>query len=134
MGHLVAAACVLLLFPALEVTACSTGGWNPDDLVQNEPVYSANGRYCAIVRWYDVADFHSERAGKVFHLDPEYGSDEKEPVPAPTHVTVAWYEVTAAGPRRIAEVSIPRQMTQILLADSGRYLAAVRRIHGGYCY
>lgn len=101
--------------------------------MENEPVYSANGRYCAIARWYDVPDFGSERAGKVFHLDPEYAGEDDKPRRFSERVIVAWYEVTAAGRRRIAELPVSRDMDDVLVADSGQSLIAVRRIHGGPC-
>src|SRR5438445_3508392 len=127
------AASVLLLLPAVESVACSARQWQPEDLVENEPVYSANGRYCAVARWYDVPDFGGERAGKVFHLDPEYEGEEHSSRAFSERVIVAWYEVTEAGHRRIAELPVPRRMDEVLVADSGQYLVAVRRIHGGSC-
>lgn len=122
----------LLLLPAAKGIACSARQWDPEELVANEPVYSANGRYCAIQRQYDVPDFKSERAGKVMHLDPEYDGEDPDSRPFREETAVAWYEVTPAGPRRIAEVQVSRH-AYLLVADSGRYLVAALGIYGGPC-
>lgn len=124
---------LLLLLPAAKGIACSARQWDPEEFVANEPVYSANGRYCAILRWHDVPDFSSERAGKVFRLDSRNDNEDYIPPPYPEERTVAWYEVTPAGHRRIAELHVSSSLTEMLVADSGRYLVMGRTIHPGMC-
>ena len=127
---------MLVVFPAARAVACSGRAWGPDDLVENQPVYSANGRFCSVVRWSEgLADFTSERAGTLFHLDPENGEndnpDEKRATPTPrTTVTTGWYESVRDEHRRIGEVAFDvGAASDVLVADSGRYLVAVRRIN-----
>lgn len=122
---------LLLLLPAVEAIACSEKQRDPEELVRNEPVYSANRRYCAILRRYDISDFGHTRAGTLFHLDPEYADEKHRPLPEPKHRTVAWYEVTPSGHRLIAELQVDGGLTDLLVADSGRYVVAVRQLHGG---
>src|SRR5947207_11762248 len=118
--HRVAVAAILGLFVASEIFACSAKNWDPSELVENTPVYSANGRFCVVVRWYPgVADFKSARAGDIADA---VAADEKS-------LTAAFYE----GRRLVAEIAIDRGLFgDVLVADSGRYLVVVRGL-GGPC-
>jgi TonB family protein len=124
----------LLLAAAPRGAACSGRTWDPNELVENESASSANGRFVAVIRRYAaVPDFTSERAGKVFRMDPEY---EDAPLPPLQKTfTVALYESGVQGRRRIAEIPIlVDEIDQVLVPDSGRYLVAVRNLrHGGGC-
>jgi hypothetical protein len=127
-----AVAAILGLFAASEIFGCSAKSWEPNELVENAPDYSANRRFCVIVRWYpEIADFTGERAGKIFGLDRPDGLDDDSSAgpPLPPTVTAAFYE----GRRLVAEIPIDRRMLrQVLVADSGRFFAVVRGL-GGAC-
>jgi hypothetical protein len=96
---------------------------NPDALVGNEPVFSANGRYAAVVRWHDaVPDFR-----KVRERDLQQSSDS-------TSVHAGWYAVDARGRTLLREIPLERDsFTAVLPSDSGRYLVALQDVHRG-CY
>jgi hypothetical protein len=126
-----------------EVTACSLQSWSPDDLVTNEPVYSANGRFSAIVRWNDeVADFTSERAGKAFGLDNPKPDNEWVDVdsaaahpPDRTTVPTAVYESTDRRNVLLGEIPLPAGgFSDVLVSDSGKYIIAVQRYAGCSAY
>lgn len=91
--------------------------WDPDRLLENEVVSSANGRFRAVVRWYEgVPDFKSRRAGDVF--------PDGEPVRG--SVTVALYESGL-----LAEIPIDvSRIDHVFVSDTGRYLVAVERPYG----
>ena len=129
--HRFAVVVSITLFVASEIFACSARSWDPNELVENTPDYSANRRFCVIVRWYpEIADFTGERAGKVFGLDrPDGLDDDRDVPPLPPTVMTAFYE----GRRLVAEISIDRNIVrEVLVADSGRYFAVVRGL-GGVC-
>jgi TonB family protein len=124
-----------LLLTFLLVAAASHGAaqlrsWEPNDLIENKPVWSANGRFCVIVRWYpSVPDFKSERAGKVLGLDdPEPLAspiDENAAVPAEQErpITAALYESHDGSRELIAELAMDRGIAgHVLVSDSGRYV------------
>lgn len=106
---------VLMTAWAVEVFAC-TVAWDADRPLTNEVVSSANGRYCAVVRWYErIPDFRSVRAG-------DYAMDDEKP--APNTVVVATYDRTGATPRLLAETAFDHTLgNQVLVSDSGRYVA-----------
>jgi TonB family protein len=131
-----------MIAAALIVLACTVQNLEPNDLVTNEPVCSANGRFCAVVRWNPgVADFTSERAGKVFGLDQpepvETAAEpvvDAEPVGPPKPLIAALYEMTPGGRRLVAETPIERAgASQIVVPDSGRTLVALNLSGGGGC-
>lgn len=133
-------ATLLILALGGEASACSGWQWQANDLVTNEPVSSANGRYTAVVRWHEgVRDFTSERAGKFFSLDhpePPAPFDDEEPAadPAPPQQTViaALYENAPRTRRLVAEIPILREhIDQVLVPNSGQYLVATRRLQAG---
>jgi len=131
------AVAVLLVSLAANAGACSMRNWDPNDLIENTPVMSANGRYTAVVRWWpDIPDFKSERAGKVLHFDdpPTYdveGNEFFESAPRPELVTTALYESGVL----LHEFAIKQDsFTTVLVPDSGRYLVAYRSFGGGGCY
>ena len=111
---------VFALLGAGEVAACSMLSWDPDRLLENEVVSSANGRFRAVVRWHDgVPDFTSRRAGDVF----------PDGAPVGSQVTVALYES-----RLLAEIPIDRsRVDEVFVSDSGRYLVALQRLSGSNC-
>src|SRR5215212_3945292 len=128
-------AAFLLLLLGRPLAACSVAAWDPNDLVANEPIYSANRQFCAVVRRYDgIADFTSERAGKVFGLDnPEPADADAISAPAPQSetVTAALYEMTPRGRRLVAEIPLDRATTdEVLVSDSGMALVAIRHLGG----
>jgi Gram-negative bacterial TonB protein C-terminal len=110
-----------LVLAAEQVAACSMKSWEPDELVENTPEVSANGRFQAVVRWYEhIPDFKTARAG-----EPRENTSRRETVVA------ALYE----GRRKIAELPLHAPSTgQVLISDSGRYLIATNtgRACGGF--
>lgn len=113
---------------AMRADACSLKSWEPDELVQNTPVYSANGRFCVVMRWWaGVPDFQSERAGTVLHLDDENVAASDEP---PREVAVAaLYEISGTTRRLVAEIPIPDENAgAVLVPDSGRAVVTFRGI------
>jgi TonB family protein len=123
-------AAIAALLMADDLAACSAAMFDPNEMIENTPVYSANGRFCVIVRWYEgVADFKSERAGALLGLD----GPEGEPfVPPPPTVKVAFYDV-GAHRKLIAETAVERaSLGNVMVADSGRTVVFVRG-PGGAC-
>ena len=117
-------AALLILLSAGQVAACSMRGLDPNDLVENTPVYSANGRFCVVVRWHEgLADFTNQLAGTFFHMD-----DPAPPDAAPRKtVFAALYESGTKSRRLIAEIPLDIEKTgDVLVPDSGRYLV----VHG----
>src|SRR4029079_9522964 len=135
----VAAIAVIALVAAQEVVACSGRIWEDNDLVENEPDWSANRRFCAVVRWHEgIADFTSKLAGAFFRMDDdrtneEIAEDARALVPRPT-VIAALYESQPWGRVRINEIPLDiASVNDVLVSDSGRYLVAVRRLGTGGC-
>src|SRR5258708_655358 len=130
MGRRVSVAGLGILRGAGQVAACSVRGWDANDLVENTPVYSANARFCVVVRWREgLSDFTNERAGTYFHMDDPAPPDEAEHgfPPPPKTVIAALYEMEANARRLLAEIPLDIEKTgQVLVTDSGRYLVAVR--------
>lgn len=112
---------VFALLAVGEVVACSMMPWDPDRLVENEVVSSANGRFRAVVRRYEgVPDFTSRLARDVI---PD---DERTPR---NTVTVAFYES-----HLLAEIPIDvDRVDDVFVSDSGRYLVALERLSSA-CY
>jgi len=112
---------ILMLLAVREVAACSALSWDPDRLLENEVVSSANGRFRAVVRWNEgVPDFMSKHAGDVVP-DGER--------PPRTSVTVALYESTL-----LAEIPMDiDRVDDVFISDSGRYLVALERLSHA-CY
>jgi hypothetical protein len=118
--HRFAVAASIALFAASEILACSAKSWDSNEIVENAPVYSANGRFCVVVRWYaGVADFKSARARDIADAA----------VADANSLTAAFYE----GRRLVAEIPVDNDMIRgVLVADSGRYFVVVRGL-GGPC-
>ena len=108
---------------AAVILACSLPVWYPDTVVRNEPVYSRNGRFCAIVRRVEgIPDFGSKLAGEL----PEFD----ENAPPQTTITTALYE----GHSLIAEIPIDiHALDNVLVSDSGRYVVGVARNSQSTC-
>jgi hypothetical protein len=119
-------AAVIVLLSARELTACSIGTFDPNRVMENTPVYSANGRFCAIVRWHDrIPDFGKRLAGELFNPDAE--SIGEPDVDAPKPVTIAFYESKTL----LAEIPIDVDVVgDVLVSDSGRYFVVVQRPRG----
>lgn len=131
-----AVAAFVILFGARQVAACSGRNWGENDLVENTPVYSANGRFCVIVRWNEgVADFATERAGKAFGWDkPKPVDDSEQVVVERKTVTAAFYEIKGGTRRLISEIPLDiGSVGDVLVPDSGRYVVAVRAFGYGGC-
>lgn len=59
-------AALLIFLGVGQVAACSMKGLDPNDFVENTPVYSANGRFCVVVRWNEgIADFSSQWPARI---------------------------------------------------------------------
>ncbi|HXA19300.1 MAG TPA: TonB family protein [Thermoanaerobaculia bacterium] len=120
MSRWFALAALLILLGAGQLAACTMTGLGPNDLVENTPVYSANGRFCVVVRWHEgLADFTRQSAGTFFHMD-----DPERDVPAPQKTVIAaLYESGTKSRRLIAEIPLDIDKTgDVLVPDSGRYL------------
>lgn len=121
-------AALLILLGAGQVAACSMKNLDPNDLVENTPVYSANGRFCVVVRWQEgLADFTSQLAGTFFHMDDPSSPD----APPSKTVIAALYESGTKSRRLIAEIPLDIEKTgDVLVPDSGRYLVVRGPSHG----
>ncbi len=136
MAHRFALAALLILLGAGPVTACTMKGLDPNDLVENTPVYSANGRFCVVVRWHEgLADFTNQLAGTFLHMDGPAPPDAEQDVPAPRKTVIAaLYESGTKSRRLIAEIPLDIEKTgDVLVPDSGRYLI-VRSPASRGCY
>ena len=103
------------------VVACSTFTLaDPDALIGNEPAFSPNGHYAAVVRWHDdVPDFKKVRERE---LQWAYS----------TSINVGWYAVDARDRTLFREITLNRgSFTSVLPSDSGRYLVALQAVHRG---
>lgn len=131
MARRFALAALLLLLCASPVAACSIKTLDPNDLVENTPVYSANGRFCVVVRWQEgLADFTNQLAGTFFHM-----GDPAPPDVAPRKTVIAaLYESGTKSRRLIAEIPLDIEKTgDVLVSDSGRYFI-VRSPASRGCY
>jgi TonB family protein len=120
MARRLALVALQILLGAGPVAACTMTGLGPNDLVENTPVYSANGRFCVVVRWNEgIADFTNQLAGTFFHMD-----DPERDVPAPRKTVIAaLYESRMKSRRLVAEIPLDIETTgDALVPDSGRYL------------
>jgi hypothetical protein len=134
-------ASLVLLLAAPRGEACSPRTLDANDLIENGTVSSANGRFVAVIRQYEsLADFTSERAGKLLHLDPENEpapsatAEPAEPPPQRKSVTVALYESDQRGRRLVGEIPVAvGDMGLFFVSDSGRFVIAVRYLSQGGC-
>src|SRR5947199_7793655 len=96
MSGRLAALAAFLMLTASPALACSAKNLDPNDLVENPVTWSANGRFCVIVRWHPtIADFTSERVGTIYGLDnPKPLTDsDAEPLPPSPTVPAVLYEL-----------------------------------------
>jgi len=128
-----------MFFAIAMLFACSVQPPDPDTMLENTPVYSANGRFYAVPRWIErLPDFTSGRAGTLLGLDTlppiETEDSERTFTPLRTTVTTALYESKDTRRLLLAEIPIAiEQLGTVLVADSGRYVAAVRTPGHGSC-
>jgi len=111
-------AAVIVLLSARELAACSISSGGLNGVLENRPVCSANGRFCAIARWHEgVPDFGS-RVADERPFDPD-----AEPPPRRHTVTTALYESRTL----LAEIPVDVDAAgDMLVSDSGQYLVATR--------
>lgn len=128
----------LIILAASTAPACSMSPLDPNELIENTPVCSANGRFCVVVRRHPVPDFTSERAAIVFGMDdPEPIDDGREPAPRPepaTTVIVALYDVS--GRSRVLLREIPMEWDyarDVRVSSSGRYVVGFSTLRTGGC-
>jgi len=63
----------MMLSTAGQIAACTSTGCPQTRSWRTSPFYSANGRFCAVVRWYEgVADFTCEAGGESVRFDDGY--------------------------------------------------------------
>jgi hypothetical protein len=104
-----------ILMYGMPALACSARSWSPEDLVENTPVPSANGRYAAIVREHDVPDFASDLAANVM----------REDAPRPERTEIAVYELE--GRRLLGVIALgDGDGREVLVSDSGTAVAVGR--------
>lgn len=113
------ASAVLAIVAATPILACTMVS-EPVERVANPVVYSANGRFCAVVRWHqEIADF----GDGLPKLDPPEA-------PYPQTVTAAVYETR--GRQLLGEIPIDIvRAGNVMLSDSGRYLVTYGSPGGG---
>lgn len=128
MARRFALAAFLIFLGASPVAACLMKNLDPNDLVENTPVYSANGRFCVVVRWHEgLADFTSQLASAFFHMDDA----ERDVPPQSKTVIAALYESGTKSRRLVAEIPLDVEKTgDVLVPDSGRYLVVRGPSHG----
>jgi hypothetical protein len=138
MSGRLAAVAALIILTACPVLACEGRNLDPNDLVENPVTWSANGRFCVIVRWHrTIADFTTERVGTVYGLDnPEpLTESEVEPPPPSPAVPAVLYE--SRGPARVpvAEIALNGidASSELFVSNSGRYVVAFHRLGMGGC-
>jgi len=122
-----------ILIAGSDASACTARGWDPFELIENKTVCSENGRFCVVVRWYPtIADFASERAGKVLGMDdPEPIDENAAPSPEPKKtVTAALYDTRVLVREIELDVEYARDVS---VSSSGRYLVAFRPLGRGGC-
>ena len=100
----------------------------PTDVVENPKTYSANQRYCVVLREYErLADFKEDMLANV--TDPETGSESPR-----TTITAALYEMNGESHRLISEMKLDVDASRFLLvSDSGKYVIAIQPLVGGFC-
>ena len=120
---------LLIVLLAQPVFACSGRTYDENELIENKPVWSANGRFAAVVRQFEsIPDFKSERAGKVLGLDNPVDDENRPEVVLSDVVTTALYESGPRGRALIREIPIEdASLGDVLVSDSGRYVVAVQR-------
>jgi TonB family protein len=128
----------LILLAASSAPACSMSPLDPDALIENTPVCSANGRFCVVVRRYPVPDFTTERAGKVLGLDnPEPIDDGQDPAPKPEPpktVIAALYDVTGRSRVLLRELAMEWEHARdVRVSSSGRYVVGFSGLRRGGC-
>jgi len=97
-----------MIFVASPVLACTATAVEPNDLVENRPTWSANGRFCLVVRsWPTIADFTSKRAGDVMDFDNAEPGDIASPPPPPP-ITAALYESRGRSHVLVAQMELSR--------------------------
>jgi hypothetical protein len=120
-----------VIFTASSALACSGRTFEPNELIENPTTWSANGRFCVIVRWHPtIADFGSERAGTVYGLDVPERLTETEPRPVPQTVTAAFYELRGRSRVLVAEIPLTPDdaASDVFVSNSGRYVVAVHNL------
>jgi hypothetical protein len=120
-----AAAGAFVVLAASSALACSVGALDPNELIENPTTWSANGRFCVIVRWHPtIADFASERAGTVYGLDLPEPLTETEPPPVAQTITAAFYELRGRSRVLVAEIPLNADdaASDLLVSNSGRYV------------
>jgi hypothetical protein len=129
-----AALAAFIIFTASPVLACTAKAVEPNDLVENRPTWSANGRFCIIVRWWPtIADFTSNRAGDVMDFDNAeqlIPSDTTSPPPPPPMIIAALYESRGRSHVLVAQLELNRDdaASQLFVSDSGRYVVAFHNV------
>jgi len=117
-------AAVLLVLGAMLVHACEIILPGPGDLVENPATYSANHRYCVVLREYErLPDFTEDTYANATDRDSPH-----------TTITAALYEMNAESHRLISEMKLDAgNFRELLVSDSGSYLIAVKPVVGGFC-
>jgi TonB family protein len=128
------------------VFACSMSNIDPNEMLENEPVYSANGLFCVIVRWQPaIPDFTKVRAGTVLSMDQPVDdlviegivpastemAGEGPPPPSQT-VTAALYQLGGHSRVLLRELSLDVDYArEVFVSDSGRYVMAFEGLGRG---
>lgn len=107
-------AIVFAVFAARTLGACSMRSFTGDEIVGNETYASANGRFVAVCRHWDVPDFESARFDSIVRSDARKDT-----------ITVALYD----GRRLIRELeTLPGEADDFLVSDDGLFVVAVQSL------
>jgi hypothetical protein len=134
MSARLAAVAAFIIFTASPVLACTAKAVEPNDVVENRPTWSSNGRFCIIVRWWPtIADFTSQRAGDVMdfgNTEQLTPSDTASPPPPPSMITAALYESRGRSHVLVAQMELNRDdaASRLFVSDSGRYVVAFHNV------
>src|ERR1051326_1300480 len=112
----------------MPMPACEIILPGPTDVVENPKTYSANQRYCVVLREYErLPGFKEGMLANV--TDPETGSEWPR-----TTITAALYEMNGESHRLISEMKLDVDASRFLLvSDSGKYVIAIQPLVGRYC-
>ena len=107
---------IAVMLVSLAAEATSLRVWQPHDPVENPHFCSRDEQVCVVVRQYaNVPDFGSVRADVVW----DFSDGMTERAPRPAQPIGAVY----AGGALVHAIQLPRDYEQIVVSDSGKFMA-----------